>query len=267
MAAQGQRLKLAAAALLMALAVLAGIWMWQGTQQRLAERAPLGLMTSLPIYWPEGAELQVTLESQAPLPWVRRALEERYELVPLDSLSAGGGADTASDPLARFKHLLIAQPRGLSPADNVSLDEWVRRGGRLLLVLDPMLTGQYAVPIGDPRHPVAVGLIPPVLIRWGLDMRFSENQPFEPRQESYGDGAVPVLLAGEVVLADDDPAASEADRAARGTCRILGQGIAAQCEVGQGRVTVLADAALLELAEPHDDSEAQLEALTNLAFD
>lgn len=263
MAIQGQRLRLAAAALLLALAVMAGFWTWQG-MQRPSERAPLGLMSSLPIYWPDGADLQVTLESQAPLPWVRRALEKRFELVPLDSLSA---STDAPGPLLRLDRLLIAQPRGLSPADNVALDQWVRRGGRLLLVIDPMLTGQYAVPIGDPRHPVAVGLIPPVLQRWGLDMRFSENQPFEPREASYGEGSVPVLLGGELILAEAEPAASKSDREALGTCRILGEGIAAQCTVGQGRVTVLADAALLELPEPLDDSEDQLGALTRLAFD
>ncbi|MFZ9395151.1 MAG: Gldg family protein [Erythrobacter sp.] len=266
MAAAGRPLKLAAIALLLVLAAGAALWAYQ-REARPEVQGPLGLMSSLPIYWPDGADLQVALDADTPLPWVRSSLEQRYRIVPLDTLAPGAGAAASADPLAGIERLLIAQPRGLSPADNVALDQWVRDGGRLLFVLDPMLAGQYAVPLGDPRHPVSVGLIPPVLIRWGLDMRYSENQPFAPREVDYGAGTVPVLLGGELVMAEADPSASAEDRAARGDCRILENAIVAQCKVGKGRVTVLADAALLELPDPLDASEDQLAALTELAFD
>ena len=89
-------------------------------------------MTSLPIYWPEGVELSVVIEGSQ-MPWVRRELEERYDLVPLDTLSPNdNGGDGLSNPLADIERLLIVQPRGLSPDDNVALDEWMRGGGRLL---------------------------------------------------------------------------------------------------------------------------------------
>ena len=62
-------------------------------------------------------------------------IEARYTLQPLDTLSpvpalSPDAPDT--DPLAGLERLAVIQPRGLSPADNVALDQWVRGGGRLL---------------------------------------------------------------------------------------------------------------------------------------
>lgn len=261
-----QRLKLALAGLLLALAVVGGLWAWKQSS-RPVERHQLGLMTSLPIYWPEGAELSVVIEGSQ-MPWVRRELEERYDLVPLDTLSPNdNGGDGLASPLAGIRRLLIVQPRGLSPDDNVALDEWLRGGGHLLYVLDPMLSGQYAVPIGDPRHPAAIGLVPPVIGRWGLEVHFDENQPLSPREESYGEGDLPVLMAGKVQLRETDPADSEEDRATRGECRILGEGIAAQCKVGQGAVTLVADATLFEQYRPQGDGAEQLLELAEFALE
>ena len=113
-------------------------------------------MTSLPLYWPADAALADIAAGTAPPPWQRRAIEADYRLVPLDTLSpipalSPDAPDT--DPLAGLGLLAVIQPRGLSPADNVALDDWVRRGGRLLMALDPALTGDYEAPLGDPRRP------------------------------------------------------------------------------------------------------------------
>lgn len=260
-----RRLKVALAALLLALVVAGGLWAWQKNSQP-ANRPALGLMTSLPLYWPEGADMVAMVEGSGELPWVRQWLERDFIITPLDALAAGDG-QPAADPLAGLDRLLIVQPRGLSPADNAALDRWVRGGGHLLFVLDPMLTGQYAVPLGDPRHPVSVGLVPPVIARWGLAMQFHELQPLALRVEDYGAGKLPVVLAGEIIPREVQPGASEEDLAARGDCRILGEGIAAQCSVGAGQVTIIADAALFELAEPVDDAERQLRDLVAFGLD
>lgn len=258
------RLELVLAALLLGLGIAAGLWAWE-RPARPVERHALGLVTSLPIYWPEAAEFALLPEADAPLPWVRRTLEQRYDIVPLDSLGAGDGSGPIPD-LARLDRLLVAQPRGLSPLDNAALDQWVRGGGRLLYVLDPMLTGEYDVPLGDPRHPVTVGLVPPVVGRWGLAVRFFERQPLEVRLADYGAGSLPVLLAGEI-FTRELPADADGDAAAaRGDCRILGDGIMARCAVGAGSVTLVADAALFELAAPLGEAEAQLLALVGHAF-
>src|SRR3546814_298959 len=135
-------------------------WLWFA-QSAPGSRPQVAIMTSLPIYWSEGADVALIASGQGEMPWVRGALETRYRLKPVDTLGAGDGRD----PLAGIERLMVVQPRALSPQDNLVLDRWVMAGGHLFMVLDPLLTGQYSVPLGDPRHPVAVGLIPPEIGR------------------------------------------------------------------------------------------------------
>jgi hypothetical protein len=196
-------------------------------------------MTSLPLYWPLGAGLESIADGTLAPPWQRRAFEERFGLVPLDTLSAIPGVTPDSpdvDPLAGLERLAIIQPRGLSPADNVALDDWVRGGGQVLMVLDPQLTGDYDLPLGDPRRPSESALIPPVLARWGLEIAFDEDQDAAPRRLLLGEGFVTVQLAGEVRLREGGETA----------CTIAARGIAARCRIGAGSVAVIADAAAFE---------------------
>lgn len=242
---------------LVALAVV--FWPGATDPEVSVERHKLALMTSLPIFWPEGGDIASLLDGTGETPWVRESLEQRYEMFPLDTLSASSEGEAG--PLNEFDRLLLAQPRGLSASDNAALDAWVRDGGRLLYLLDPMLTGHYAVPVGDPSHPTLVGLIPPVIQRWGLTMQYRDRQPFELREVSYGEGVLPVQLAGDLLLMENTEGLSEEQLAARGDCTLLGDGIAASCKIGKGQVFVLADAALLEMHESEGDAEAQLLAL------
>ena len=151
----------------------------------------------------------------------------------------------AYEALAPLDHLLLAQPRALSPAENVALDEWVRAGGRLLLFADPMLTSHSQFAIGDPRRPQDVALLSPILARWGLELTFDTTQPQGERIEEAFEMAIPVDLAGAWV-----PFASEAP----GECAIVASGIAARCRIGKGQVFLLADAALLDGEEDPDPS-------------
>ncbi len=220
----------------------------------------LGLMTSLPLYWPLGAGVAELASAAASAPWQRAALEARHRLVLLDTLSPiaapiPGAAET--DPVAGLARLAVIQPRGLAPADNVALDNWVRGGGRLLLVLDPQLTGHYDLPLGDPRRPSQVALIPPVLARWGLAIRYDEQQDLAGRSAAVGEGTIPLVLAGEVTLT--------ADAARR--CTLFAKGAAARCAVGKGQVAILADAAVFEAEEPGDEARASLAALLAWAFE
>lgn len=259
----GNRVILAALAICL---VLGGaVWVWYENQKVCCafpdemEKRRLGLMTSLPLYWPLGADVAAIASGNAQVPWQRQAMERRFELVPLDTLSpipALTPDEPETDPLAELDYLAIIQPRGLSPADNVALDEWVRAGGHLLLVLDPLLTGEYDVPLGDPRRPNDVALVPPVVARWGLEMQQPDTEAASITVMLEG---VPfdVEQAGLISVIDPDAA----------TCRIEANGVIAQCGVGEGRVTLMADAAVFEKRDLAGENGALLQRIAAYAFD
>jgi len=224
------------------------------------QRPALGLMTSLPIYWQEDASLADIAAGRAAPPWQRRAIETRFTLVPLDTLTPVPALSPDApevDPLAGLTRLAVIQPRGLAPADNVALDNWVRGGGRLLLVLDPALTGHYAAPLGDPRRPVDAALIPPVVERWGLAVAFDAAQADTVKAAPLGEGTLPLALAGRITITD--PAAAR--------CTLLAGDAAARCSVGKGTVMLLADATLFEHPELAGEEGEALLALLAEAFD
>ena len=255
-----------------ALLVGGSVWAWHESREVCCafpedqERiGAVGLMTSLPLYWPEGAALGEIASGERELPWQRRLLESRYDLVPLDTLSPIPALDPEAneiDPIGDLDRLAVIQPRGLSPADNVALDDWVRAGGRLLLVLDPAMTAHSEYALGDPRRPVDAALIPPVVARWGLEVRFDEAQP-PVRSARLGEVELPLELSGEVrEIAGSDT-----------QCRFGDQSAYAVCTVGKGRVTLLADAALFALGSADDpegerrDKSAAIQALVKSAFE
>lgn len=247
-----------AAALLALLA--AGCDPTPAAQPTAAPTEKLGLMTSLPLYWPLGAGVEEIASGRVALPWQRTALERAFVIEPLDSLAPipGLSADApATDPLAGLTRMAVIQPRGLSPADNVALDNWVRGGGHLLLVLDPALSGEYDLPLGDPRRPADSALIPPVVARWGLTVRFDERQPEETSQRMFAGTALPLVLAGEVTVTDPGAA----------SCTLAAEGAAARCTVGKGKVTLLADAAIFEHPEAAGEDGEGLRALVSAALE
>jgi hypothetical protein len=210
-------------------ALLGGIAVLALTRPDPQEDKPaVGLFTSLPIYWAESESIAETLNSRASPHWVRTALGVDYRLIPLDTV------ETAE--LGGLGHLVMAQPRPLAPAENVSLDSWVRQGGRLLLFADPMLTEHSRFMLGDKRRPQDVVLLSPILRRWGLQLEFDEDQPDLERNVPFRGGPLPVRLAGTFrqILSE-----SEVD------CQLDGEEVIARCAIGKGRVVVIADAALL----------------------
>lgn len=212
----------------------------------------IGLFTSLPLLWTETADIAGILDSRAPAHWARAAIEARGRLVPIDTLTGKDG----TLPLPTGALLIVAQPRPLSPQENVALDGWVRAGGRVLLFADPMLTADSAFALGDRRRPQDVALLSPILTRWGLDLQFDADQPAGEREIPFAGGALPVNLAGRFAAHRE------------GDCVIEAQGVAARCRVGKGVVLAIADAALLENVAPeHVEERARTlaEALEMLA--
>ena len=208
--------------------------------------APIGLFGSIPLIFGESAGL--TLD--APPPWPRAVIERHGKPVALDALVGEGGRD----PLAGIERLLLAQPRALSAAENVALDGWVRGGGKLLLLADPMYTGHSAFSLGDPRRPQAIAMQAPLLGHWGLRLDFDEAQPAGLRTASAMGLAVPVELPGRFAII-------------RGTdCRLWDEGLVVTCAIGKGRVYALADASVLDPDASGAAYEKALSGLLDAAF-
>jgi len=228
--------------LLSAPIILAGVVAWwvvkPGEPQARHEPVALALFTTLPIYWGESADMSEILGGEAQAHWARTTLEQDFELLPVDVLT--------QQSLAPHRRLLMAQPRSLSPVENVALDEWVRDGGHLLLFADPMLTEESRFAPGDPRRPADVALLSPILGHWGLSLEFVEDQPAgEHLRETMG-AELPVDMPGRFATAG------------QGNCRLWGDGLAVTCAIGEGRLVAFADAAVLDSA---DETGARREAL------
>ena len=232
-------------ALAAALLILAGGCRDAAPAAFAEHRPDLGLMGTIPLYWGEQAAFGDALSGNATPHWARAQLEAGYTLHPLDTLS--------EDSLAGLEFLLLAQPRALSGPENVALDAWVRAGGRLLLFADPLLTGESRFAIGDRRRPQDVILLSPILGHWGLQLQFDES-----RREGFAlaGGRIPVNLPGSFVGASDEA----------GDCAIDSDGVLARCAIGKGRVLAVADAALLDLYDPHPEAASALAWLLDEGF-
>ncbi len=210
-------------------------------------RPELALMGTIPIFWGETDGFADLLNGGGHAHWARALLEGHYRLQPVDALSAAS--------LAPYTRLLMAQPRTLSPAENVALDAWVRGGGRLLLLADPLMTGESRFAIGDRRRPQDVALLSPILGHWGLDLQFDDGGSEGLTVADVGGLAVPVNLPGRLAVRDGS------------TCALAGaDAVAAQCRLGAGQVLVIADAALLDHAGPYAGAPEAIESLLARAF-
>lgn len=210
-------------------------------------RPQMVLMGTVPIYWGEAGDLAEMLAGEGQAHWARAALEQRFELVPVDFLS--------EETLADREFLLMAQPRALAPSENVALDSWVRGGGRLLLFADPLMTGHSRFGLGDRRRPQDVTLLSPILAHWGLEIRFDEAQPSGPRRAHHFGTALPFNQRGQFVpLAPDVP------------CTVPGDGLLARCGLGAGEALLVADAAMLDIEISDPAASAAFAALLRQIF-
>lgn len=241
--------KLRAALLLASALTLAGCGDSQPSANRNRE---IGLYTSLPIVWGESGDIRELLERERPRHWALAVLSSAGRLHPLD---------TVTDGLPRDALLVLAQPRPLSPQENVALDRWVRAGGRVLLFADPLLTAPTRYALGDPRRPQDTVLLSPILARWGLRLEFDEAQPAGERLVETALGRIPVNLAGRFRLSgfsgklgtDGDRTGDPGKSGVVGTggdqlgrCYLEAEGLLARCAVEKGRIFAISDVAMLE---------------------
>jgi hypothetical protein len=185
-----------------------------------ANKPRLMLVTTLPLVFPE----EFSLEGGGSK--ALEALETRYQVLPI------GTADARS--LGQGRMLLMAHPLA-QPADSlVELDRWIQSGGRLLLLADPKLDWPSKRPLGDKLRPPPSFADTGLLAHWGLKLLKGET-----------DGPVSAEVGPNLVLFSS-PGEIEKDRA---DCDLEAKGIVARCRVGQGSVTVIADADWLNVQD------------------
>jgi hypothetical protein len=217
-----------AGALAIGLTPLAYVY-FDRTPVRSVERPTLLLLTSLPLIFGEDFSLEGGESAAA------RALESRYRLVPISV------SDSAE--LAKGKLLLMAHPLAQPAEDLVALDRWVRGGGRLLLLADPMLEWPNKRQLGDPLRPPAMFMDTGLLGHWGLRLDAPDVR-----------GAASRKLGGYDVLT-----ASPGNLF--GNCEISRDRFVARCRIGKGRATVVADADLLDVDRLDGGSGHNLDAV------
>ena len=194
-----------------------------------SDRPALMVVTTLPILFPEEFTLQARTSKAL------GALESRYNIVPI------GTTDEPSLDQARL--LLMAHPLAQPAEALVALDEWVRGGGRVLLLADPRLEWPSKLPLGDKLRPPPGFADTGLLAHWGLTLRALDEAG--PRQSRLG--GFEILSASPGTLA--------------GSCAIGDGGFVAHCKIGSGRVTVVADADFLNVEGLDGPTEHNLDAL------
>lgn len=193
-----------------------------------AERPALMLLTSLPLLFDEG----FSPKGGSP---ALTALQTRYRVVPISV--------TSPSELAKGRLLLMAQPLAQTAENLVALDDWVRRGGRVLLLADPMLEWPSQRPLGDPLRPPPMFADTGLLVHWGLRLDAPERRG--PRKAELGGFAVLAISPGALF----------------GHCRITSDHFVATCRVGAGKAIVIADADFIGGRDSSGDIATSLDGL------
>ena len=222
---------------LLAIAALAGGCSAPAQGAPDVEGQRFGLVTSLPIYRAPAGSVAEALGAGGQgetTHWLRAAIEAGNTLDPIDLIDA--------ESLARTDFMLLIQPRALTPAEFVALDDWVRGGGRVLLVADPMLSGEPPFALGDPRNPQAIAVTGPIEARWGLDLQSGKSGDGMERFISVGGFEAPVVLGG--TFRKRQPTGGNAADSV--DCGLRSAGLVAVCAIGRGHAVLIADATVFE---------------------
>ena len=194
-----------------------------------AERPTLLVLTSLPLVFGEDFSLQGSGSRTL------QALRQRYTVVPI---SVTDGTD-----LAKGRLLLMAQPLAQTAENLVMLDRWVRGGGRVLLLADPMLEWPTKRPLGDPLRPPPMFADTGLLAHWGLRLDTPDQRGVAQRQ-----------LAGREVV-------TVSPGTLWGRCDIRAGRLVANCKIAKGKAIVIADADLLDVDNLGDRAARNLGAV------
>ena len=228
----GRRWALAIGGICILFAILAVASAWKMSNGEDAGPKPaLGITTSLPLQWSEGGIEADLAEEAKPHPVFVR-LSSAYKVEPIDDLQ-----NLKAD---RVQILLLAQPRSFRPAELAALDSWIRDGGRALVLADPALQWGSLYPLGDKRRPLFTSMLSPLFTHWGLELVLPMHAESALVIRKLGSANIRTKTPGEWLPRENakDPAAAP--------CRILAQGLLADCRIGKGRAVLLADADFLD---------------------
>lgn len=193
------------------------------------ERPRLLLLTSLPLVFNENFGLG---GSGSP---ALKKLRTQYEVLPISV------ADNSE--LSKARLLLMAQPPTQTAENLVALDQWVRRGGHLLLLADPMLEWPSKRPLGDPLRPPPMFMDTGLLAHWGLRLDASDRRG--PAIRKLGGYDVETVSPGSLT----------------GACAISDNRLVARCRIGAGSATIVADADLLDVDDLRAGAEHNLDGV------
>lgn len=189
------------------------------------DRPRVAVVAGVPFEWHGPVDMATIINDSAQRSALLPALAERFAIVQLDAI----------DPqrLTEVDVLVLAHPRPLAPGELVDIDRWVREGGRILVLADPLLSWPSDYPLGDPRNPPITSLLTPLLDHWGVDLG-------------------PAVAEGDdIFMASDDRVHAISMgrfRATRPACSVLLGGRSAACRMDRGRAVLVADADLLNPA-------------------
>jgi len=189
----------------------------------------LMLLTSLPVVFGE----QFGLEGGGSP--ALKTLETRY------TVNSVGVADAAT--LKQGRLLLMAHPLAQPAEALVDLDRWVRGGGRLLLLADPLLEWPSERPLGDTLRPPPAFADTGLLRHWGLRL----DSPDERGPGSRRLGGYEILTNSPGALA--------------GGCPVSPDRLVARCRIGKGEATIVADADFLNVEDLDGPTDKNLDAL------
>jgi hypothetical protein len=183
------------------------------------DRPELTVLTSLPIVFPE----QFTLRASAAP--ALKALQSRYRLVQISV--------TDRESLGQARLLLMAQPQAQPAEALVELDQWVRGGGRVLVLADPALEWPSEHALGDVLRPPLAFPDTGLLGHWGLRLDAPDSRG--PKLLAVGGGEIRTNSPGSLV-------------ATASGCAVEPEQLIARCRIGQGQAIVVADADFIDAA-------------------
>lgn len=220
---------LIAAILVLVAATLALAFSRPHPARRADERPTLLLLTSLPLVF--GEQFSIDSGGSPAL----KALQARYRVMPI---SVSSGAELRKGGL-----LLMAHPLPQAAENLVALDAWVRAGGRLLLLADPLLEWPSTRPLGDRLRPPPMFMDTGLLAHWGLRLDAPDRRGVQRRML----GGYPIVTVSPGALF--------------GHCAISPDRFVARCRLGKGEAIIAADADLLDVDQLGPSASHNLEAL------